>query len=47
MSSCSRTLGNFYLMPLHAVGDKPKSFGEPDRELKDIDTAGPLAEILA
>jgi hypothetical protein len=42
-----RTLGNFYLSLLHAVGDKRKSFGEPDRELKDIDTAGPLSEILA
>jgi hypothetical protein len=42
-----RTMSNFYLSLLHAVGDKREKFGEPDRELKDIDTAGPLAEILA
>ena len=42
-----RTMSNFFLSLLHAVGDKREKFGEPDRELKDIDTAGPLAEILA
>jgi hypothetical protein len=42
-----RTMANFYLALLHAVGDKREKFGEPDRELKDIDTAGPLTEILA
>ena len=42
-----RTLGNFYLSLLHAVGDKREKFGESDPALKDIDTAGPLAEILA
>lgn len=42
-----RTLGNFYLSLLHAVGDKREKFGEPDRELVEIDTTGPLAEILA
>ena len=42
-----RTMSNFYLSLLHAVGDKREKFGEPDRELKDIDTAGPLTEILA
>jgi hypothetical protein len=42
-----RTMSNFYLSLLHAVGDKREKFGEPDRELADIDTAGPLAEILA
>jgi hypothetical protein len=42
-----RTMANFYLSLLHAVGDKRETFGEADRELADIDTAGPLAEILA
>ncbi len=42
-----RTLGNFYLSLLHAVGDKREKFGDSDLALKDIDTAGPLAEILA
>jgi hypothetical protein len=42
-----RTMSNFFLALLHAVGDKREKFGEPDRELQDIDTAGPLAEIMA
>ncbi len=42
-----RTMANFYLALLHAVGDRREKFGEPDPALKDIDTAGPLAEILA
>jgi hypothetical protein len=42
-----RTMANFFLSLLHAVGDKREKFGEPDRELQDIDTAGPLTEILA
>jgi hypothetical protein len=42
-----RTIANFYLALLHAVGDKRASFGDSDSALKDIDTAGPLAEILA
>ena len=42
-----RTMANFYLALLHAVGDQREKFGEPDHALKDIDTAGPLAEILA
>ncbi|QDU96598.1 DUF1552 domain-containing protein [Lignipirellula cremea] len=42
-----RTMSNFFLSLLHAVGDKREKFGEPDRELADIDIAGPLAEILA
>ncbi|MEN9634327.1 MAG: hypothetical protein RL077_2731 [Verrucomicrobiota bacterium] len=41
-----RTMSNFFLSLLHAVGDKREKFGEPDHELRDIDTAGPLAEIL-
>jgi hypothetical protein len=42
-----RTLGNFYLSLLHAVGDRREKFGDSDSALKDIDTAGPLTEILA
>jgi hypothetical protein len=42
-----RTLGNFYLALLRAFGDERKTFGEVDRGLAGIDTAGPLAEILA
>ena len=42
-----RTLGNFYLSLLHAVGDKREKFGDADPGLKDIDTTGPLTEILA
>lgn len=42
-----RTMSNFFLSLLHAVGDKREKFGEPDRELADINTAGPLTEILA
>jgi len=41
------TMSNFYLSLLHAVGDKRQKFGDPDLGLKDIDTAGPLTEILA
>jgi hypothetical protein len=29
------------------VGDKREKFGEPDLQLRDINTSGPLAEILA
>ena len=39
--------GCFYLSLLCAVGDKRDKFGDPDNEQKDIDTAGPLTEILA
>ena len=42
-----RTMSNFYLSLLRAVGDKRDKFGDPDNDLKDIDTAGPLSEILA
>ena len=42
-----RTMSNFYLSLLRAVGDKRDQFGDPDNDLKDIDTAGPLTEILA
>lgn len=42
-----RTIANFYLSLLHSVGDKRQKFGDPDLGLKDIDTAGPVAEMLA
>ncbi|MFM9117281.1 MAG: DUF1552 domain-containing protein [Planctomycetota bacterium] len=42
-----RTMSNFFLSLLHVVGDKREKFGETDRELADIDTVGPLTEILA
>ena len=40
-------MSNFYLSLLHAVGDRRAKFGDSDPGLKDIDTAGPLTEILA
>ena len=42
-----RTIANFYLALLHAVGDRRKRFGEQDSKLEDIDQSGPLTEILA
>lgn len=42
-----RTIANFFQALLHAVGDKRKTCGEPDQELRDVDTPGPLAERLA
>ncbi|MFT5523857.1 MAG: hypothetical protein ACI9HK_001806, partial [Pirellulaceae bacterium] len=42
-----RTIANFYLALLHAVGDKRKQFGEQDLNLNGADQSGPLAEILA
>lgn len=42
-----RTMENFYLSLLNAVGDNRKSFGVKDTDLLDLDTAGPLSEILA
>jgi hypothetical protein len=41
-----RTIANFYLALLHAVGDKREQFGEQDTKLEDIDQSGPLAEIV-
>ena len=41
-----RTIANFYLALLHAVGDRRKQFGEQDQNLKGTDQSGPLAEIL-
>ncbi len=42
-----RTLNNLYLGLLAAAGKPRETFGLPDPVLKDIDTKGPLAEILA
>ncbi len=45
-----RTIANFYLALLHAVGDKRKSFGEIDpalEGLRDVNQAGALEEIMA
>lgn len=41
-----RTIRNFYLALLRAVGDGRETFGELDRDLPEKDQAGPLAEIL-
>jgi hypothetical protein len=41
-----RTIANFYLALLHAIGDKREQFGEPDLNLKGADQSGPLVEIL-
>ena len=45
-----RTVANFYLALLHAVGDRRDRFGEIDPALvglRDVNQAGPLTEILA
>ena len=41
-----RTIANFYLSLLHAVGDKKNTFGVDDNGIKDLNQAGPLAEIM-
>jgi hypothetical protein len=49
-SAGHRTIANFYLALLHAVGDKRKIFGEIDpalEGLRDVDQTGPLTEIMA
>ena len=45
--TANRTVRNFYLSLLHAVGDKRESFGELDSRMPAAAQAGPLAEILA
>lgn len=42
-----RTLANFYLSLLHAVGERKPTFGVPDIALADLDQTGPLIEIMA
>ena len=45
--TANRTIRNFYLSLLHAVGDKREKFGELDSKMPAAAQAGPLAEILA
>lgn len=42
-----KTIGNLYTTLLHAVGDKRTHFNQQDPMLKDLDTKGPLSELLA
>ena len=41
-----RTMANLYLTFLHAIGDRRKTFGVQDPNLRDLDQTGPLAELL-
>ena len=45
--TANRTVRNFYLSLLHAVGDKRENFGELDSKMPAAAQAGPLAELLA
>ncbi|QDU96593.1 DUF1552 domain-containing protein [Lignipirellula cremea] len=45
--TANRTVRNFYLALLHAVGDKREQFGELDPKMRAAAQAGPLAEVLA
>lgn len=45
--SGNRTIRNFYLALLHAVGDRRDSFGELDPAMSAAAQSGPLTEILA
>lgn len=45
--TANRTVRNFYLSLLHAVGDARESFGELDSRMPAAAQAGPLAEVLA
>ena len=45
--TANRTIRNFYLALLHALGDRRDSFGELDPRMPEGAQAGPLAEILA
>ena len=42
-----RTTANFFLTLLEAAGAPRKSFGVADPALKDLDTRGPISELLA
>lgn len=44
--TANRTIRNFYLALLHAVGDRRESFGELDPQMPASAQAGPLAEVL-
>jgi hypothetical protein len=43
----NRTVANFYLALLHAVGDRRERFGEIDPNFAAAEQAGPLVEIMA
>ncbi len=43
----NRTIANFYLSLLHAVGDRRDRFGERDPNMNEAEQNGPLAEIMA
>jgi hypothetical protein len=43
----NRTIANFYLSLLHAVGDKREKFGERDPNMNEAEQNGPLEEIMA
>ena len=45
--TANRTIRNFYLALLHAVGDRRANFGELDTQMPAAAQNGPLAEILA
>lgn len=45
-SAGNRTIRNFYLSLLHAVGDNREKFGELDLEMAASEQSGPLTEIL-
>ena len=45
--TANRTIRNFYLALLHAVGDKRENFGELDTKMPAAAQVGPLAEIMA
>ena len=43
-----RTVGNLYISLMHAAGlQTPKTFGQSDANLKQLNTAGPLEELMA
>ncbi|MCY2964292.1 MAG: hypothetical protein NT069_11770, partial [Planctomycetota bacterium] len=42
-----RTTANLFLSLLHAAGKPRDKFGVKDPQLKDLDTDGPLAELLS
>ncbi|MEK0448723.1 MAG: hypothetical protein RL088_991 [Verrucomicrobiota bacterium] len=41
-----KTTANFFLTLLEAAGAPRKTFGVPDGALRDVDTAGPISELL-
>lgn len=45
--TANRTIRNFYLSLLHAMGDKRENFGELDSNMPASAQVGPLSEILA